>query len=170
MVKNKDRSGKALSQAIKDQLTIGVQTSIKFVSYFTKVLVQSRLVYTGFAFVAYLPNFKCWQLLFCDRREVKSFENICTVMARHVTYREFSTGMIRCPATQVVNSAVDDYPVITFTVVLFHLTAAIIFHLLHPEEITTKNNSSGHSTTGNRRLSVFIFARAHRLSTQMACA
>ena len=39
MVKNKDRSGKALSQAIKDQLTIGVQTSIKFVSYFTKVLV-----------------------------------------------------------------------------------------------------------------------------------
>lgn len=38
MVKNKDRS-KALSQAIKDQLTIGVQTSIKFVSYFTKVLV-----------------------------------------------------------------------------------------------------------------------------------
>ena len=39
MVKNQDRSGKALSQAIKDQLTIGVQTSIKFVSYFTKVLV-----------------------------------------------------------------------------------------------------------------------------------
>ena len=90
-------------------------------------------------------------------------------MAGHVTYREFSTGMIRCPATQVVNSAVDYYPVITFTVVLFHLTEAIIFHLLHPEKITTKNNSSRHSATGNRRLSIFIFARAHRLSTDGLC-
>ena len=73
---------------------------------------------------------------------MKSFENICTLMTGHVTYWKFSTGVITNPAAQIVNSAVDDYPVVPIAVVLLHLIEAIVLRFLHSEETETKNSSN----------------------------
>ena len=65
---------------------------------------------------------------------MKCFEGIGALTAGHITNWEFPTRMMQSPFAQIVNTVVDDYPVISFSVVLFHLFEAIVFCLLHPDE------------------------------------
>lgn len=65
---------------------------------------------------------------------MKCFEDIGALAAGHIANWEFSTGMMRSPFAQIVNTVVDNYPVISFSVVLFHLFEAIVFGLLHHDE------------------------------------
>ena len=92
---------------------------------------------------------------------MESFEDIGAVMTSHVTYWKFSSGVIGGPAAQIVNSAVDNHPIIPFTVVLFHLIEAVVLRFLHSEEERRKPCQNPQETS-NEAFQAEIFTTANR--------
>ena len=62
-------------------------------------------------------------------------------MTGHISYWKFSTRMVGSPPAQIVNSAIDNDPVVAFAAVLLHLVKAVVLRFLHSTEMKTKNPS-----------------------------
>lgn len=125
---------KRRSQETNDQLTVRLKAALDFFPQFAVVLLQRRLLDRRFAIISDLANFEQGQLCFSDWRVMKCFEDIGALAAGHIANWEFSARMMRSPFAHIVNTVVDNYPVISFSVVPFHLFEAIVFGLLHRDE------------------------------------
>lgn len=125
---------KRRSHETNDQLTVRLKAALDFFPQFAVVLLQRRLLDRRFAIISDLANFEQGQLCFSDWRVMKCFEDIGALAAGHIANWEFSARMMRSPFAQIVNTVVDNYPVISFSVVSFHLFEAIVFGLLHRDE------------------------------------
>lgn len=72
-------------------------------------------------------------------------------MTGHISYWKFSSRMMWGPPAQIVNSAIDNDPIVAFAVVLLHLLEAVVLRFLHSEKRKTKNSSQTSTSFQNRQ-------------------